>query len=121
MTKILIAEEDDGVADFLKDLFEKIGPFQILRVLTPEESILLVETEKPDWFFLALEFGSSRPVGLEVLEKVRMISPQTKTIAMTTNQDLLMKQKALELGAADCLIKPSDFKIPRLKEYFETN
>ncbi len=107
MTKILIAEYDDELRVCIKDFFEATKDFQIFTARTVPEAIRILEVEKTDWMFLAIEFAFARPTGLDLLPFFQIISPKTKIVTMTTDHSHATAKRALELGAIDCIVKPS--------------
>ncbi|OGW81699.1 MAG: hypothetical protein A3G33_08575 [Omnitrophica bacterium RIFCSPLOWO2_12_FULL_44_17] len=120
MNKILIADVPD-LCEVLKNamlehLEQRTGKsvFEILTVSEPSKVIKMIESETPKWLFLALEFASAPSYGLELLAFIRAISPGTKVIAMTTDDQISTVEKAIQLGADECLVKP--FAIGQLKQ-----
>ena len=51
---------------------------------------------------------SSCPAGIELLKRIRSISPTTRVIVVTGNQDPLLAREAFQLGARAYVDKPFD-------------
>lgn len=110
--KILVVDDEEEICKMLiKHL--SIGGRKVKYVLTGKKAIEKVKKEYFDVVFLDILLPELS--GIEVLDKIKKISPEIKVIMMTgkiVNNDL-MKQ-LYEKGASRCLQKP--FKIEEIEK-----
>ena len=66
----------------------------------------LVSVSRPDLVLLDILMPGLN--GIEVLKRIRSITPTTKVIMVTGNADLRLAREALELGAVAYVDKPFD-------------
>ena len=105
MMKILIAEDEDGVAMLAKFKLEKKG-YRVIRAVDGEEAIKLVKNEKPDLVLLDVMMKFFN--GFEVLDEIKS-DPEIKhipVIMLTSKSDETSVVRGLEKGARDYITKP---------------
>lgn len=73
-------------------------------VLTGEKAIEMVKKESFD--IVLLDFKLPGISGLEVLKKIKDVSPEVKVIMMSGIGDKDLEDKFIEKGASGCLWKP---------------
>ncbi|WDF35364.1 response regulator transcription factor [Streptomyces sp. T12] len=98
--RVLLAEDDDGVADALTEALYEHGHLPT-RVRRGEE--VLVRHRQAD--LLLLDLGLPDLDGLEVLRKLRAVSG-LPVVVLTARGDERSVVRGLRLGADDYLVKP---------------
>ncbi|WLV24671.1 response regulator YycF [Aciduricibacillus chroicocephali] len=102
MSKILVVDDEQPIADILKFNLEKEG-YEVLVANDGETAIELAEEERPDLVLLDLMLPGKD--GNEVCREIR--KTQTMPIIMLTAKDSeIDKVLGLELGADDYVTKP---------------
>ena len=86
---------------------------EIATALSGEEAIALFKEEPFDVVLTDLKMPGKS--GLDVLEEVLRLSPQTSVLLMTAFATAQTAVQAMKKGAYDYLIKPFDFEEVRLK------
>jgi DNA-binding response OmpR family regulator len=102
--KILVVDDQIGIASFLFDFFNKKG-YDVLQARNAKKAIKLVEKEKPPIVLLDIRLGWGKN-GIDVLKEIKTLQPKTKVIMMTGVKEEEIMNKALELGADDYITKP---------------
>jgi two-component system, OmpR family, response regulator ArlR len=102
MEKILIVEDDTGIADFLKTELRHEG-FDILYAPDGRTALSSFESGSPD--IVLLDIMLPEISGLEVLRRIRKNSA-VPVILLTARGDTYDKVNGLNAGADDYLAKP---------------
>ena len=100
--KILVVEDDKGIADFIIPELEYEG-YTISLAVTGREALEKFETEKPDLILLDIMLPEMN--GLEVLRRIRSVST-VPVILETARGETIDKINGLNLGADDYIAKP---------------
>jgi two-component system alkaline phosphatase synthesis response regulator PhoP len=115
--KILIVEDDPGIALGLKDEFESEG-YVVMTANDGEKGLEAVRNQKPDLIILDIML----PVlnGYEVCKRLRMEGKTMPIIMLTVRDKEIDKVLGLELGADDYLTKPFSLRelLARAKAIF---
>jgi CheY-like chemotaxis protein len=101
--KILIVEDQEYVANLLADAVRLQGHDAIVAV-GGQEGLALVEREQPDAVFL--DIVMPEPDGVEVLRRIRQISPELPVVIITGGASPQQIEEAGRLGVTDCVEKP---------------
>jgi len=105
--KILVVDDDISLAGFLREFLEEQG-FKVYTTSTGEEAMSLLE--KIGEIDIALvDYRLPGMDGLETVEKISQLLPETVTLVMTGLPTLDSSIRAMRLGASDYILKP--FKI----------
>ncbi|MFH1773213.1 MAG: response regulator [Patescibacteria group bacterium] len=121
--KILLIEDDQDQIKMYQFKFEKDG-FIFWTGQTGEEGIKLAREQKPDLILLDLVLINEN--GLKVLQKLKKdkATKNIPVIILTNLAKKTMKEKSIELGAVDFIIKaqldPSDL-IEKIKKIIGQN
>jgi len=112
--KLLIVEDDPGLQSQLRWCFEG---YEVL--LGKDRSSAMTQVRRHEPPLVTLDLGlppdsSNATEGLALLEDILAVSPQTKVIVVTGNDDRSNALKAVALGAYDFYIKPVDADALRL-------
>ncbi|MEV0677599.1 response regulator transcription factor [Actinosynnema sp. NPDC050436] len=98
--RVLLVEDDDGVADALVEALEANG-HRPQRVVRGADALL----RHRDFDMLLLDLKLPDTDGLEVLRKIRKIA-HTPVVVLTASGDERSIVRGLRLGADDYLVKP---------------
>jgi DNA-binding NtrC family response regulator len=101
MAKILIVDDEPDIVSALGRYFER-GGHDVLRALTGEEGVRLVQAERPAVVLLDLYLPDVS--GFEVLERTREQRPVV--IMITGHGDIPLAVQAMQGGAEGFLTKP---------------
>lgn len=104
--RVLIVEDDSGIADFLQLELEHEG-FEVLHAEDGRKALELFESGSPD--IILLEIMLPKLNGLEVLRRIRKTS-RVPVIMLTARGDTLDKVSGLDSGADDYLAKPFEIE-----------
>lgn len=114
--KILLIEDDNKIANFIKDGLHKQN-FRVDIAKDGEEGQYLAENNKYD--VLIVDWMLPKKSGVEVIENLRKKDIFTPALILTAKSDIEDKVEGLQV-ADDYLTKPFDFEelIARLKALF---
>ena len=103
MSKILIIDDDTFICEILKKQLTSNG----YKVETAFSGKSGMETLKSNRFELVLcDFRLPDTDGLELLQKIKAISPSTLVIIITAYADVRQAVKLMKMGAEDYITKP---------------
>ena len=101
--KILIIDDEPDICKALRYLLER-EEYSVTCTYSGEEGI---EAFKKDWFDVVLtDLKMGRVDGMEVLEKIKEVSPEMQVVIMTAFGSIESAVEAMKHGAADYIIKP---------------
>jgi DNA-binding NtrC family response regulator len=100
---ILIVDDDPLVLDLLHE-FLRDGEFSILMASSGEEALARMRGNQVD--VVLVDFKMPGMDGLETIERIAGINPETVSILMTGFPTLDSSIRAIKLGASDYLLKP---------------
>lgn len=99
---ILLADDHTLVLEALKRLLE--SEFTVVGTVSDASALLSAAQEsKPD--VVLLDIGMPQASGMELGAKLKKLSPQTKLIVLTMNDDAEIAREALRLWASGYLLK----------------
>lgn len=102
---ILVVDDDDVLRQRLERAFTKRG-FTVHTASDFDSAIVQAQTHKPTKAVLDLKMPGKS--GLELLEEVRKISPQTQVVILTGYGSITNAVAAVKLGATNYVTKPAD-------------
>lgn len=103
MQHLLIIDDDPDICLLLKKFFTKKG-FKASTAPDGESAVAALKKDKID---VALcDFRLPDYTGIEILQKIRIISPGTRVIIITGYSDVNIAVDALKKGASDYVTKP---------------
>lgn len=105
MAEILVLDDVLDAAIMIKRLLERQG--HRVAVFTEEEEALDHVRSHPVEVAI-LDIRLKKGSGVEVLEEVKRLSPQTRVIMLTGYPTLETARQARDLGAFDYCVKPID-------------
>ncbi len=100
---LLLVEDEDTIAVFIKALLEENGDFLIQRAACLEEAQKTLRQVEPEVILLDLNLPDS--IGLDTLQAMLATKTTAAIIIMTGSNDEELAAKALQQGAQDYLIK----------------
>lgn len=103
MEHLLIIDDDKDICLLLKKYFTKKG-FSVDTAVTGEEGIVLLKKKSAD--LVICDFKLPDYNGLEILQKIKIISSSTQVIIITGYSDVKIAVDALRRGAFDYVTKP---------------
>lgn len=106
MEKILVVEDDDGIAEFETLELEHEG-FEIKRAVNGREALELFESFAPD--VILLDVMLPELSGLEVLRRIRKTS-SVPVIMVSARGETYDKVNGLDAGADDYIAKPFEIE-----------
>jgi two-component system, OmpR family, copper resistance phosphate regulon response regulator CusR len=107
-SKILIVEDDEVLARFLKDRLSEEGSFDVRTV--HDGSKARQEAEDSSYRLVVLDLNLPGVGGLEVLQHIRRRTLDLPVIIVTGVSTVEDRVKGLNAGADDYLAKPFSFK-----------
>ncbi len=103
LKNVLVVDDEDDVRLFLADFLTE----RDFKVETASNGVEALEKFKVHTFDLVLlDVLMPEMDGLECLENIKKIAPQTIVIMITAMKDELRMKKAEKLGASKYIIKP---------------
>ncbi|HRF63569.1 MAG TPA: PEP-CTERM-box response regulator transcription factor [Candidatus Competibacter sp.] len=112
--KLLIVEDDPGLRDQLRWCFDG---YEILEAEDRQTALRQLQKHAPAIVLLDLGLppdSANASEGLQTLEQIRMLAPETKIIVVTGNDERQNAVRAVAMGAYDFYQKPVDADILRL-------
>lgn len=106
MRRILIAEDDSRIADFVEKGLRAAG-YSCMAVDDGASALLLARSGEFD--MLILDIGLPTLSGFEVLERLRGEGSKTPVIVLTASDSVTDTVYGLESGANDYMTKPFQF------------
>ncbi|WP_291326691.1 response regulator [Desulfovibrio sp. UCD-KL4C] len=103
MSKILVIDDEKATLSMFKMLLSVYG-HEVLIAENGEVGIELFAAENPD--LVMTDIKMSGMDGLQVLGKIKAMSPEAEVIVITGHGDMELAIKALNLDATDFLNKP---------------
>ncbi len=103
MEHLLIIDDDKDICLLLKKYFTKKG-FSVDTALNGEDGIGLLKKKNAD--LVICDFKLPDYNGLEILQKIKIISSSTQVIIITGYSDVKIAVDALRRGAFDYVTKP---------------
>ena len=102
---VLVVEDETILGESISVYLERHGLATALA-RSGEEAIKLAEESSPDVAVMDVRLPGIN--GLEVLRRMRELSPGTEVIMMTAHASVASAVEAMKLGAFDYLTKPLD-------------
>lgn len=107
MSRILIIEDEDRIASFIKSGLESHG-YQVDVVKDGIEALQWAKYSNPD--LILLDIGLPGKSGIEILNELRGTGDNVPVIILTARDSVSDRVSGLELGANDYMSKPFAFE-----------
>lgn len=105
--RVLIVDDHSIVRQGLSSIIETDPDFKIVgEASTGAETLIFVETEKPDIVLLDLRLADMS--GVEICQRIRDISPETRVLILTAFFDRDLVNACLQAGAQGYLLKDAE-------------
>ena len=104
MAEILLVDDEAFFLKIMQENLRALGYENLTPLSDPDQVAAAVQSRSFDAAFLDINMPGMD--GLELLEQVKQISPQTECIMVTSNEEIPSVIKAIKLGAYDYLVKP---------------
>jgi two-component system, OmpR family, response regulator ArlR len=117
--KILVVEDEIGIASFLKQGLEEEG-YEVVLTNDGAKGLDMALMQKPD--LILLDWMLPNKSGLEVCLAFRKVDTQTPIIFLTAKDTVQETIEGLKAGANDYIKKPFSFDelVERIKIHFRT-
>src|SRR3989304_2501492 len=117
--KVLVVDDEQSIRESLSFILQKEG-YEVEEAPNGQEAYKKVSETPPDIVITDIEMPGMK--GVELLEKISQVSPQTFVIIITAYGSIETAIKALRMGAYDYILKPLDFdelvlRLRRLMEF----
>ncbi|WP_286239194.1 response regulator [Neptuniibacter halophilus] len=114
--RVVIAEDDQQIAEIQKRFLERIDGFELVGVAHGlQDAEDLVDIMQPELLLLDIQFPTG--TGLDLLRKIRSGSRRVDVILITAAKEVDTLREALHGGVFDYILKPLVFD--RLRETLE--
>ncbi len=101
--KILLVDDESDIRDVLRLPLSDLG-YEVLEAENGEEALSLFETLKTPVVVTDIKMPGMD--GLELLQKIKQINPETEVIMITGHGDMELAVKSLKYDATDFITKP---------------
>lgn len=102
---ILLVDDEEGIRNVLNITLTHAG-FRVLLAGDGDRGFALFKTQKPDIVITDIKMPGIG--GIELLKKIKQMSPDTEVIMITGHGDMDLAVKSLQYEAADFITKPID-------------
>lgn len=102
--KALVVDDELAVLESFKMVLE-VKDYEARTASSMEEAVAAVKKEDFDIAFIDLRFHG-REIGLDILAKIKELSPKTECVIVTGYASEKSKIRAIELGAMEYISKP---------------
>jgi DNA-binding NtrC family response regulator len=106
MIKLMIIDDEAQITNMLNKWFSKNKDFSISTYTNPEIGVNAVGSIKPD--VVLLDIMMPQMDGIEALEKIKKLAPETVVIMMTAYSTLERVLNSHKQGASSYVLKPFD-------------
>ncbi|MEA3493911.1 MAG: response regulator [Candidatus Margulisiibacteriota bacterium] len=103
-TNCLVVDDELAVLESLKMILE-VKEYAVKTAMNLEDAASAVQKDKFDIAFIDLRFNG-RDIGLDILAKIKELSPSTECCIVTGYASEKSKVRAVELGAMEYVSKP---------------
>ncbi len=104
--KIMVVDDSEAFRKVMMELLVRVGFHDIVEAKDYEEGIQVFRKEKPEISFVDMILPGKS--GVELTKSILSVDHETKIIAMSSIINKKMIREALEAGAKDFLLKPTN-------------
>jgi two-component system response regulator ArlR len=115
--KILIVEDEIGIANFLKQGLEEEG-YEVVVAHDGQSGLEMAQKQKAD--IILLDWIMPQMLGIDVCKEIRKIDSKTPILFLTAKDTIQETIEGLKAGANDYIKKPFSFDelVERIKIHF---
>lgn len=115
--KILIVEDEIGIANFLKQGLEEEG-YEVVVAHDGKTGLEIAQTQKVD--IILLDWIMPQMLGIDVCKQIRITDSKTPILFLTAKDTIQETIEGLKAGANDYIKKPFSFDelVERIKIHF---
>jgi CheY-like chemotaxis protein len=110
-TRVLIADDDDGLREILAEYLASRG-LEVLQATNGLETLLHVKRERPQ--AILLDINMPRLGGLEALKRIRAFDPSIRVVVYSGELGAEVERQVIALGAVAVFAKPGAVEDLRL-------
>ncbi len=103
MSKLLLIDDEEPVRKIL-GLYLRSKDYEVITAADGKEGIELFQQERPPIVLTDVKMPGMD--GIEVLKRIKQISPETEVIVVTGHGDMDLSIQSLQLDASDFITKP---------------
>jgi two-component system response regulator (stage 0 sporulation protein F) len=107
--KVLIVDDEEGIAQFMKDMFERKG-CKAFTATDTEAALEIFKRDAPDVCILDVHMPFSKFDGIELLRKIKDIDKNPVCVMISRIDDIEKVNEAKRLGASKYLFKPLEIE-----------
>jgi len=104
---ILVVDDDESLRRVTQLQLQEAG-YEVLTAPNGTEALAMIETDTPDLVITDMKMPGMS--GLELLEKIRKLYPQTTVLVVTAFGTIQTAVEAMKAGAYDYITKPIDYE-----------
>jgi len=108
---ILIVEDEDDIRDMIAGILEDEG-YQVRKAATSDAALDVIKARVPNLVVLDVWLKGSSMDGIELLDRLKVISPNLPVIIISGHGTVETAVSAIRKGAFDYIVKP--FKAEKL-------
>jgi two-component system, NarL family, nitrate/nitrite response regulator NarL len=101
--RVVLADDHHFFREGLRDLLEEAGLNVVGEAKDGEEALLLAEELKPD--LVVIDLDMSGALGSEALLRIADVSPEARTVVLTSSVEATAVLAALQAGASAYVVK----------------
>ncbi|WP_158045604.1 response regulator [Skermanella pratensis] len=101
--RLLLVDDHPVVRTGCRRLLASAGPYEIMEADSGARALELCETEPPD--AVILDLGLPDIGGLDLLDRLRRMSPDIRVLVFSMHEDAVFAARALEAGARGYVTK----------------
>jgi DNA-binding NtrC family response regulator len=105
MTKVLVLDDVWDAGELVRRILERKG-YEVIPFTEEEEALGYIKENQVEVAILDMKL--KKMSGVEVLEELLRLSPETKVLMLTGYPTLETARESLQLGAKKYLVKPID-------------
>jgi len=109
MIRVLVIDDEEGLADFMQRILSLKG-YAAFMETDGVGAVNFFKNERPDIVLIDIDLGYSEIDGVEVLKRIKEIDKNAVCIMVTRITDEESVKKSKEYGAMHYLLKPLDSK-----------
>lgn len=110
MKNVLIVDNSSYMRLFIKKVIQKSGSYTIFEAEGKDDALEKFKIQNPDIVILDLNMSEFTMDGIDVLNDIMKIKPDTAVIIVSAVGHQEVKDKCIELGAKAYIKKPIDIK-----------